>query len=358
MSLNSELNIDEYNQRMNSKGHWVYIVPVTGVNLTDEVQNEFRIKRVLLVKREKLHRIRQRLGITKRLSEHRPLWQDFFEGEETFAVVQHTEEPENARKICRRLVQDELSLLAVSQLGFTKRRLGPHPTIKGLESGNHIVNLMIETGESSTQHRVLFQGKITGKLEDLYLNALWKNFQREMVFDRLLKILNGKIKVDSSWRSDLERAAILIGQSHCSTEIAHSFLWNMIALELLLTEQRNKQDNALSERAEALLGWVGSWEIEGYESRIRDAYKKRCGFVHDGNSDDISISDLLFTDDLLFNLLLNLVHHTKLFQSKKAVIDFSNKLAAERTLGLKPRVRPKTFKFFARGYTDKDYEEL
>jgi hypothetical protein len=44
---------------------------------------------------------------------------------------------------------------------------------------------------------------------------------------------------------------------------------------------------------------------------------------------------------------MNLVWHPKLFSSKDAFVEFSEKVKAQSTLGVKrPRVRPRGFRFF------------
>jgi len=150
----------------------------------------------------------------------------------------------------------------------------------------------------------------------------------------------------------------MVGQSQCSNDLAQAFLWNMIVLEMLLTERGDKYPEILPKRIEAFLGWVGYWSVDNYEQRIKDVYKKRCRFVHDGNRDQIEVSDLLFTDDLLLNLLANLVTHPKVFSSKDDVIKFADKVEAEHTLGINTKVRPKTLRFFSHSYTDEDLQEI
>lgn len=181
--------------------------------------------------------------------------------------------------------------------------------------------------------------------------------QRSFFFT-LLKVLNNEIYVARSWRNELKRAAILLGQSQCCSDVAQSFLWNMIALEILLTRQGDKYTDVLPTRIEAFLGWVGFWTVERYSERIKELYRKRCDFVHNGNQKNITISDLLFTDDLLQNLLMNLMRHISLFNSKAAVIEFSKKIEAEHVLGMRPGVRPKSLRFFSRTYTERDYQEI
>ena len=203
-----------------------------------------------------------------------------------------------------------------------------------------------------------FQRRTVGKSDDLRLDGVWRTFQDKMFFSKVLGIINGQVKVSRKWQEDLKRAAVLVGQSQVSNDVAQAFLWNMIALELLLTNQQDKHSDALPKRIEAFLGWVGFWEDDDYEAQIAEAYRKRCLFVHDGKRDEVSIEDLLFTDDLVLNLLSNLTHHSRLFTSKQDVVDFADRVECERKLGVRPKVRPGTLHFISRKYEEKDYEEI
>jgi len=351
---NDEFDIEAYRQHMSEPGKWVFIVPVSGVILTKDVSNEFRIKRVLLVSQEKLPRIRRRLGIPQRISDLEPSAAGFFNSARAFAVLRHSGKAGELKNKCLRMVKDELSILAVSQLGYRKRRFGTHPAIQGEPTVARISYLLLDTEGS----RGKLVDIVRGTMPDLVLDRDWKEFHRSWFFRRLLRILNDDIKVGSSWRDDLERASVLIGQSQCSSDIAQGFLWNMIALELLLCEGGEKYSDMLPKRAGAFLGWVGFWQTDNYADKIAEVYKNRNHFVHRGRREKITVQDLLFTDDLLYNLLLNLVRHINRFPCKQAVIDFSQKVEAEHILGVKPRVRPKPLMFVSRTYLQQDYEEI
>ena len=83
--------------------------------------------------------------------------------------------------------------------------------------------------------------------------------------------------------------------------------------------------------------------------------------MHDGNDSNIEIKDLLFTDDLLLNIMLNLIAHHKIFNSKNDVIEFTKKVAAEHVLGIvgdKSNIRPKTLRFLSKYYSDEDFEKI
>ena len=161
-----------------------------------------------------------------------------------------------------------------------------------------------------------------------------------------------------SWRKDIVNAAILAGKSQQCRELPTAFLCNMFAIETLITQQGDKYSNDIPLRIESLLGWVGFWETDKYEERIRELYKKRCALVHQGNLKVVNIEDLLISDDLILNLFVNLISNLKLFPKKEALIDFADKVDCERRLCVKSKVRPKSLQVIQRTYTDADKKKL
>ena len=150
----------------------------------------------------------------------------------------------------------------------------------------------------------------------------------------------------------------MVGKSLSTYDAPDAFLWNMIALESLLTRQGDKYTDAIPERIEAFLGWVGYWAERKYEERIRAAYLARCKLVHEGDASGVTNEMLLFTDDLMLNLFFNLTRHSKLFHSKEAVVTFAERVKAERVLGLKGKVRPKTLRALASRYETQEQKVL
>lgn len=340
-------------------GSWIYIVPVVGLNLTDAVNNEITINRVTFISAAKLARVRKRFGIRKRLSELRSqkVFDDFFSKlGSTAAIVPFTGKPTNKTTEAIRLVVEELNILSVSQLGYSKRRFNSHPSIY-TESAANLSYLCMNKNDGTS----LLSYELVGYTEDLTLDERWNNWQKDVFFSNLIKIINKKIVVNHSWSKSLYTASRLIGQSITTNNLAQAFLLNMIAIESLLTRQGDKYTEILPKRIEAFIGWVGYWSVNNYKQRIEDIYKKRCKYVHDGNDSGIEIRDLLFTDDLLLNILLNLISHHKIFHSKEEVINFATLVSAEHTLGIvgdKSKIRPKTLRFLSKKYTQKDFEKI
>lgn len=337
---------------------WIFVVPVSGLALTNAVQREITVGRVTFVHAQKLRRTWRRFGFPKPLSHirraHRGVLDRVFREQPTLAILRHTCTPREGTASCLRMIREALAILAVSQLGYAKRRFIAAPSIAGEAPRKWHSYLLIDTGNSSwLQHDAA-----VGRFGSLILDSGWAQYQRKVFFSRLLDILEGRVRVTDGWKRDLRNAAVLAGQSQVSDDLPQAFLWNMIALELLLTDRGDSQASALPQRIEAFIGWVGFWKTHDYAEAIRSLYEKRCKLVHQGQREVISIRDLLFSDDLLLNVFHNLVRHPRIFKSKRDVVLFADRVKAEHLLGVKPRVRPKTMRFLSRRYSAEDYERI
>ena len=334
-------------------GNWVFLIPISNLKLTEATNFEFRIDRVTFIASDKLARRRKRFGLPNRISEmrHRPKdVRDRIFDSPCFATLRRNGKLKDLERGVFDLIREELAILALSQLGYATRRNIYSPSISNENpiSSRSFYVTNAKKGSSIESH------SIVSNPGSLLLSSKWQNFHRKLFFFDLLRILRGNTALSKEWQTDLRNAAILVGQSQVSRDLPQAFLWNMIALELLLTRRGDTYTDALPTRAEAFIGWTGFWKVEGFEERIRDAYKKRCGLVHAGNRGLITRSDLFFTDNLLFNLFLNIAGHYRLFPTKLSVIEFSKKIEAEHLLGLKGRVRPKTLRYVHRKYSEDD----
>jgi len=342
-----------------TSGSWVYILPVSGMALTAAVHEEYQVDRVTFVTVRRLARVRRRLGLPKRLSEMRSLHTlAAFLGDplQVVAVVRHQGKPSDLDARIVRMVTEALQILSVSQLGYAKRRLNAFPAVDGPHrTRQHHLCVNAHSGAA------IGSSQLRGKLGELTLDTGWVKYQKRVFFSQLMSILQRDQAVSRSWTRTLRRVAVLVGQSQTSSDLAHAFLLNMIAIEALLTVQGDKYSDALPERVEAFIGWIGFWRTRDYENRIRAAYKARCRYVHEGDASAVTVADLLFLDDIVLNLLVNIVGHPALFSSKEDVIGFSSRVSAERVLGItgrNARVRPKTLRHVARSYSDEDLRRI
>ncbi|MCK4826545.1 hypothetical protein KA005_62965 [bacterium] len=342
----------------NSDGTWLFLAPIRNLRLHKAVDFEFTVDQVTFIDASKLPKRRKRYGFLHPISEvkktYRGIIDEFFKGEKTFATLRLSG---NGKKIKNKFINrinDELSIISLSQLGYSRRRHNSSPVLSEEKSIGRRRSLMFNLTEDTSFH----PSEVVGKIGPLELDDRWKNFQKKVFFFNLIKLISGKVKVAPNWRKDITNAAILAGQSQCGHDIPQCFLWNMIALETLLTRRDDKYSEKLPERSEAFVGWAKDWELYNFEAKIRDIYQKRCLFVHAGQRHHISIEDILFSDDLLLNVLTNIVRHPTIFGSKDKLIQFSEKVQSEHLLGIKTKVRPKTLRLIRPRYTEGDLEKI
>lgn len=334
---------------------WLLVVPVSNVVLTSAVNFELRLEHVTLIDATRLPYRRRRFGFLQRISALRRGTQGFldrfFSDEKTFALVRRTGPLDDLEIRTLGLVRDELALLALSQLGGSKRWDFAPVSLAGERPHAARSYLFLDTKNGGwTQPNKRIGGGRPLKLDDD-----WKRFAKDLFFDKYLRVLRGDYRIGKGWRRDLRNAGVLAGQSQDTIDLPQAFLRNMVAIELLLTTQTDKHVDALPQRAEAFLGWTGFWDSEGYEAKIRAVYEKRCRLVHQGDRQCVAVEDLYFTDDLLLNLLMNIVGHIDLFHSKQAVVNFAKKVEASHILGTSTDVRPRTFRSVRRSYSDRDF---
>jgi hypothetical protein len=340
-----------------TSGKWFFIIPIERLYLSDAIGMEFRIKRVLLVQREKLPRIRKRLGLQHRFSERKKLLSEVLEKDNHFsnclALVPVNGDPKGQEGDVFRVLYRELTLLALSQLGFGKRH------------NMHTVDLTGNIHPSPSEYfcihescdRILRTSRETMP-HPLAMDTGWLLLSRVGFFDKFMRIIKGEIKTTEGWRNLLEKIGILLGQSINATNIPRAFLYDFIALETLLKKDGDRIEEDVPLRVEAFFGWLGAWSIKNFKAKFHELYRLRNNLVHQGRFDEIGLRHLIFLDDLLFNLLVNLVNYHELFPSKEAIIAFSEKVQAEKVLGLKSKVRPKKFRFFQNNYRKEDYEAI
>jgi hypothetical protein len=327
-----------------ASGSWVFIVPVDALYLTEDVGREFRVDRVIFVHRDRLPRVRKRLGLGKRVSElkNAPWVKEFFERAPALAVVRGSGKQEEVEQQCLALVREELSLLALSQLGYSRRK-DMAPVMPAGEGSRASMRYMVARSQDMTGRLMWRRTTPTAQMR---LDGRWKSHQDHHFFTELLKILRRETKVQENWRKELRRATVMIGESVGANDLFKSFLWNMVALEMLLTQnEKGEMIDILPKRIGALIDWTASWHADNYEDRIRDVYKKRNMLLHRGRREDLSVGDVAFTDHLLVNVLMNFVSAPKVFSSKDAVVKFAERLEAERLLRASPKQRPTNLRF-------------
>jgi hypothetical protein len=187
---------------------WLLIVPVDELYLRDAVDREFRVDRVRFVDRDKLPRVRKRLGLGIRVSELKktPWVKEFFERSPALAVVRGSGTQEEVEHQGLGLVREELTLLALSHLGYSKRKqMGP--VVPAGEVSYASMNYLLARRRDMSGS---FKWRRTAPLAQMDLDGIWKNHQDYGFFTKLLKILRRETKVQGGWRKELRRASVMV----------------------------------------------------------------------------------------------------------------------------------------------------
>ena len=348
----------------NKDGNWIFITAIDGLILTDDIKQEIKINRVTFVSKEKLPRIRIRLGIPSPISKiyknfskinsFKEEPKSFFSSSKTYAVIPYKGTPKEKEKDCIRIIEEELNIISLSQLGWSRRRFNRQINIKTSDSASFYrkIDIHKETNQYTFGLRSLINPS------PFITESNWVNFHRRFFYFDLIKIINDKSNVQNKWRIRLHRAAVMAGQSQNSNNLSISFLLNVIVLEMLLTNDGEKISEMLVKRAEYFLGWNKDWTNCNYESRIKDIYKKRCDFIHKGNLKYIEIKDLIFTDDLIFNIFNNIIRCKNKIKSMDDIVQFSEKYEAEKLLNEKSKHQFGKFEILRKEYTEEDYKNI
>jgi hypothetical protein len=338
----------------------LFITPISGLELTDIVKNELKIENVFFVSKDKLPRIRKRLGLQIPISKLetkksflKELLIDFFKKSETYAVLNFTGDKKEKYSENIRIIEDAISLISFSNLGYSTRKFNNKIYIKKSES--LISNKSVVINKSNSEFSI--GGKSLHPLP-FQVNNNWKSFHQKFFYQKFLKIINGEKKINRKWRNLLISAARIVGKSLNSHDIPESFLKNIIALEMLLVDQNEKIKDKLIERSAYFLDWSENWENDNIEERIIGIYKKRCDYVHDGRYSDITKEDLIFSDELIFNVFNNLINYIDKISSKAKLIEFSDNYQCEKKLGLNSKFQFGKFKYVKTIYKQIDFNEI
>lgn len=350
--------------------NWLFVTPVRNLVIDKSLRRRLVIGRVEFIRPDRLAYMRRRFRIAYRVSQLRrndPYLDKLVKGEEALAVLhvrlKEGQDFKDAAQKCFSVVKNATALLSLSRCGYSRRR---HRQIFGIDvqsarAWQSYVFLEKGTAPTSLGPLPLCGGRLEGSYTPFFLDKLWLDFHSKHGFlFSLLDILYGiqKKAVSSGWRERLERAALFAGRGWQTLDPVQAFLYNIFALETLLLESGGKTED-LAKRVEAFLGWAGFWgQDEGFTKKVEDMHKVRHQIVHQADTSKFTLDHLLFSDDLVFNLFLNLVKHVRLFKTQEDVIDFCRKVEAERILGLKSSVRPRGFRAMAPRYTDRDKVEI
>jgi hypothetical protein len=316
------------------KGLWILIAPIVGVRFYQDSKGEFEIGKTLVISGEKLKRKRKifnhNVSVKKLLIENK-IDPNFISDERTYVISCEGNIGSKAKDIMTKRIREDLDILALSQLSGSRKH-NSKILIAKYEDKNFFEHVLLNPKIG----KAVNSSKRIGSFGFFNIAKQWHTRNDSFYFTDLLKIIFKESSAyNNNWRNDIKRAAILAGQSQQSEDIVKAFIWNIIAIETLVIEQNDKISVAIPERIGSLISWFPNWELDNFIGRIEKMYKKRCGFVHAAKYDDITQDDLIFSDQLIINILINVVKNIKHFNRKEALIKFSEMNKARKLLGLK-----------------------
>lgn len=331
---------------MSSASHTI-AVPVYNLETSSEIGGIFEIERVKFVSAEKIPRIRKSLNIPLTVAELRKRFGrhgQVFTKAKTYAFISVKNPTDTDLLFEHKLLREAIWLLRSSQFGRVRRN---NEYSFGLpEHDTRLVDeeYLIEISDG----KISLRNQLVSPIQPYRLDKAWKEYVSHHFFPYLLRILNKKAKIKNEWRHSIRKAAILAGKSHYASELSEAFLYDMIAIETLLNtgDREDKFSRSLYTRLNAIFGWIhkDTQKLRNMSERI---YQLRCEFVHQGEYKNVTIQDLLDTDELLRNLLYNICRNIRLFSSRDKIVQLTDEIEARKILRQK-LTRPKSLRYTRR----------
>ena len=178
-----------------SKRSWVFITTIYNLELTDAIANEIQVGRVTFISSEKLIRIRNRLGLKKvhinSISEklkyaHISDLVSYFKKYKSFAVLRTYGVPKNIKANCFRMTQEELMILAFSQLYFQNRRFTGFLGLAGEHDFSAVNHLFLD----SSSPTFVKGSQLLKSFTPLTLDMHWLDYHKQLYFLKLLTLFN------------------------------------------------------------------------------------------------------------------------------------------------------------------------
>jgi hypothetical protein len=315
--------------------HSMFYVPIENIVFTPEFPKSLSINRVTFIPAKPFLAKPGNFGFPKsELSKFEKVHEIIWEHVDAIAVVK-LDKPQSYNYLIN-IINAEMEILVGSIVGWKSRSSAITPRIQGINCNRQTHFFTIK------DHKVSFGFTRERLFGDLDLNYYWKKWVYDYYFRFFLKNLDC---YNYKWRTLLKRVLQLCGKSQMTIFNNEAFLYNMIALETLLLDQNDQFKNRIQNSLYAFLGWTSLWYNSNSIKIIENIYKKRCALVHEGESINITLDDIIFTDGLIRNILINIILHPKLFTKKQDIRTFVSKREAERILGYsKSRIFPRTFK--------------
>lgn len=335
---------------------WTMPLPVYNLEISKDIGGEFHIDNVTFVRKEKIPRIRRRLGFDFRVSVYNKTFglkaeNKLFQKAPVYAFVSHQKRLSDPFYYEYLRIQEAVFLLASSQFDRRKRT---QKILFGMPNFDKLLKdvVMFEKGGDKPNLKVVE----TLPFATYQLDKQWKrHFAFHFFFD-LLKLMKNK-KVSPKWKYCIRTSAILAGRSLFARDLWEAFLFDMVAIETLLARKGPHMKEQVIKNLTALFGWLSSEREEYWRDLIEKLYNRRTDFVNQSLSRKLTAKDLIDADMILSNLLKNLCQISRRIHSKDDLFHLCDEVKARRVL--KMNIIEKPFISFCRNrYTGEDLNRL
>lgn len=316
------------------------VVPVFGLCFRSRPKTEVKIGRVTFLSPNRLTRTRKRFGLYHTLSEYKakltsalPLWDEA----DAVAVLRTRRDPSNKDNTDDfRIVSESFLVLASAIHGYSGR--GKHPiALRRRAVGEPVTISIFGNTDSTLRVNSSHIDPVHGPID---LSKRWHEHAKHSHLYALSKMCDAKLAAPN-WRLALWVASQLRGQSFLATTLAGAFLANMIAIERLIVSQNDKTELTIIDRLLAIFGWISGENPDSWRDMVHRLYQRRCSYVHEGDHEWITPTDVIDSDEILANLLSNFCRHPNWIGCKNDLIRISEEHKARMLLGL-PAKRPTT----------------
>jgi hypothetical protein len=172
-------------------GTWLFLAPIRNLEIEKAVNYEFTVNRVTFVNGSRFIKRRKRYGFKHPISEikkkYKGILDQLFIEERTFATLRLAGIGKDIKNKFINQINDELSIISLSQLGYSRRSHNCSPVLSQEKILGHRSSLMFNLTTDDSYH----PNEVVGKVGTLSLDEDWKNFQRKSFFYNLFNIISG-----------------------------------------------------------------------------------------------------------------------------------------------------------------------
>lgn len=343
---------------MAKKRPFILLEPIYNLILSEKIGSEFKIGEVVFASSKKIPRIRKRLGFSKTFGEMENKNTYFFSKSilkeaKTFAILKFVDIDNSNVGIYKAKITKAIWIFASSQF---------HPMIRGKvnrfgfpeHSGKFSHEILVHDVFESDSKR---SWKMLSPIQPLRFGGGWIVRSKYHFFFNAIKIINGKVKVDKSWKNIIEKVMILCGKSIFTTDLYLAFLFNMISLETILTKRYDKFPITIIDRLNGLFDWYYKDDKYDWNQVIKKLYELRCKMVHDGDTKDIKTEHLVYSDIILHNLLGAISANTQSIKSQSDIIALSE-ISKAKSILKQTKIKQSKIWFDASYVTHKQIDEI